>query len=263
MESPSRLKTKIKAAEKKLGPFHPIILKENLQADEIYALKLLQWDLAGISLEESFARSYPLKENGSHILGHIGEKSAAKKPRRGGARQRSQITGKSGLEKIYDSRLRGSDGLAFVEVDAIGRLSQGADYDFLKAEPSKGADVSLNLSLTLQEAAFKAFARNDVIGPRQGAAIAMKTNGEILAWVSSPGFDPGLFSFKMGPRSWADFLLASGKALINKGPSRSIYAPGSTIKPLYRSGGSARRADRAGHPYKLHSSLSFEGKILA
>ena len=234
-ETPDRLQRKVEAESKKYGPFHPIVLKESLSGREIYALKLLQWDVAGVSVEESFARFYPLQENGSQVLGHIGEIGGRKKRDRRwrGFLPGGQIAGKSGLEKMYDAQLRGSDGLAFVEVDALNRLSlkETLAFDFLSRKPVKGMDVSLNLSRSLQEAAFKAFFRNDAIGDRTGAAIAMKTNGEILAYVSVPGFDPNFFSFKMGPRSWSDFLIQSHKTFINKG-IQEYYAPGSTIKPF-------------------------------
>lgn len=233
-EDALKMKKKIQILQKKTGTFHPITIKENLNWEEIYELKLLQWEMPGISVEEGFARTYPLKENGGQILGYTGqieEKQLKKKS--SPSVHREQIIGKSGLEKTYDSHLKGTNGLSFVEVDALNRISPETtlQFDFLNRKPEKGQPVSLNISRHLQEKVFKAFNRKDSIGPRQGAAIVMKTNGEILAWVSWPSFDPNFFSFKMGPAAWSDFLIRSKKGFVNKG-IQEHYAPGSTFKPF-------------------------------
>ena len=236
-EDVSQIEKKIQIQKKKIGPYHPIVIKEALNWREIYQLKLLQWDISGISVEEGFVRTYPLKENGGQILGFIGligQKQFKKKAEsQSAAIYRDQIIGKSGMEKAYDKYLQGRNGLSFVEVDALNRISvkSTSQIDFLNREPKQGQSISLNLSKTLQEAAFTAFNRTDLIGPRKGAVIVMKTNGEILAWVSSPGFDPNFFSFRMNPLAWSDFLIQSKKGFLNKG-LQEHYAPGSTFKPF-------------------------------
>ena len=231
-ETPTKIEEKIQILQKKSGSFHPITIKENLNWEEIYILKLLQWEIPGISVEEGFARTYPLQENGGQILGYTGQ-IEEKQLKKTSPTKRGQIIGKSGLEKTYDPYLKGTDGLSFVEVDALNRISPETTlrFDFLNRKPKKGQSISLNISRSIQETAFKAFNRADSIGSRQGAAIVMKTNGEILAWVSSPSFDPNFFSFKMGPAAWGDFLIHSQKGFINKG-IQEHYAPGSTLKPF-------------------------------
>ena len=236
-EDARQIEQRIQIQKKKIGPYHPIVIKESLNWREIYQLKLLQWDISGISVEEGFVRTYPLKENGGQILGftgQIGEKQFNKKIKRHSVSiYREQVIGKSGMEKAYDKYLQGKNGVSFVEVDALNRISvkSTSQIDFLNRKPKQGQSISLNLSKALQKAAFAAFNRKDLIGPRKGAVIVMKTNGEILAWVSSPGFNPNFFSFRLNPLSWSDFLVQSKKGFINKG-LQEHYAPGSTFKPF-------------------------------
>ena len=230
-ESARQIEAKIQIQKKRKGSFHPIIIKEDLKREEIYLLKLLQWEISGISVEEGFLRAYPLKENGGQILGFTGESSLKRK--KTNFLLSEQRTGKSGMEKAYNKYLQGKSGVSFVEVDALNRISPKtiSQLDFLNRKPEMGESVSLNLNKKIQQAAFKAFQRTDRIGPREGAAIVMKTNGEILAWISSPGFDPNFFSLKMGPATWSHFLIQSKKMFINKG-FQEHYAPGSTFKPF-------------------------------
>lgn len=234
-ESEEKLERKIRIQKKRKGSFHPIIIKENLNREEVYKLKLLQWDISGISVEEGFLRTYPLKENGGQILGFTGEKGERRshKQKKTVSKLSGQKTGKSGMERTYNKYLQGKNGVSFVEVDALNRISPKtiSQLNFLNRSPKRGESVSLNLSKKIQQAAFQAFNRTDRIGPREGAAIVMKTNGEILAWISSPGFDPNFFSLKMGPAAWSNFLIHSKKKFINKG-SQEHYAPGSTFKPF-------------------------------
>ena len=236
-ETAEKLKRKIHIQKKREGEFHPVVLKERLSRQEIYRLKLLQWDLPGLFVEEGFLRDYPLKENGALILGFTGE--TARKPKKTAKSGGALIEGKSGMEKAYNSRLQGRSGVSVVEADALNRIppeTVSATAALFNREPERGESISLNLSRAVQEAAFKAFTeRKDRIGPRTGAAIVMKADGEILAWVSVPGFDPNFFSRKIGPGAWSAFLMQSKGdkrgLFVNKGVQEH-YPPGSTVKPF-------------------------------
>ena len=233
-QSTDKIERKIQIQKKKSGAFHPVTIKEALNWEEIYALKLLKWEIPGISVEEGFSRTYLLKESGAQVLGFTGQINRRQlKQRESRKVYREQIVGQSGLEKIYDRHLQGKNGVSFVQVDALNRISPEtvSRFDFLNRKPKRGRNISLNLSRYLQKSAFKAFDRKDSIGPRKGAAIVMKTNGEVLAWVSLPSFDPNFFSLKKDPLSWSDFLIQSKKGFINKG-FQEHYAPGSTFKPF-------------------------------
>ncbi len=231
------LKREIKKSEKKQGPFHPLVLKENLSLMEIHKLKQIQWDHAEIQVREADKRIYPLKENGAHWIGYIGPIS--KKDIQNLKKQKKifyllDVVGKSGLEKLYDEKLKGKNGFSIVEVDAKNRLSGkrlSHPFDFLKIDPIKGKDLVLTIDKKLQDFALKAFQRKDSVGPRSGALIVMKTNGEILALLSQPSFDPNKLSSNIDQSLWEKWAGRDSKVFIHKG-FQEHYSPGSVFKPF-------------------------------
>ena len=233
----NKLKTAITKGKKRNGPFHPVALKEDLSLMEIHQLKQLHWDHAEVQVREIEKRIYPLKENGSQILGFIGPiskkeiqdlKSQKKKFHFG------DIVGKSGLEKNYNKELKGQNGFSMLEVDAQNRpsgKSSSHPFHFLKIDPLKGKDLVLTIDKNLQDMALKAMRRKDSIGPRTGAIIVMKTNGEILVMLSEPGFDPNTLSSNIDKILWEKWSAKGSKIFINKS-LQEHYSPGSVFKPF-------------------------------
>ena len=230
--SEKKIKNKIEKNKKRYGIFHPIIITSHLNLNEIHELKLLHWIHPEIYVEEGGARVYPLKENGSQVFGFAGQASQEdlkdlKSIKKG------ELTGKAGLEKTYNKYLKGEDGIAVIEVDAHNRISTETPLPFqlLNRKVRQGQNLSLTIDKDIQTAAFKALQRADAIGPRQGAVIVMKSNGEILAWVSSPGFDGNVFSSEISKSFWRQFIQKNKKSFINKG-LQEHYSPGSAFKPF-------------------------------
>ena len=227
-----KIKNQIEKNKKRYGVFHPITITNHLNLKEVHELKLLHWIYPEIYVEEGGARVYPLKENGSQIFGFAGQASQEdlkdlKNIKKG------EMTGKAGLEKTYNKYLRGEDGVTVIEVDAHNRISTKTPLPFqlLNRKVRQGQNLSLTIDKDIQSAAFKAFQRQDAIGPRQGAVIVMKSNGEILAWVSSPGFNGNVFSSEISKSFWKQFILENKKSFINKG-LQEHYSPGSAFKPF-------------------------------
>ena len=230
--SEKKIKKRIEKNKKRYGIFHPIVITSHLNLREIHELKMLHWLHPEIYVEEGGARVYPLKENGSQIFGFAGQASQEdlkdlKNVKKG------ELTGKAGLEKTYNKYLKGENGIAVIEVDAHNRISTDTPLPFqlLNRKVRQGQNLSLTIDRDIQTAAFKAFQRTDAIGPRQGAVIVMKSNGEILAWVSSPGFDGNVFSSEISKSFWRQFILENKKSFINKG-LQEHYSPGSAFKPF-------------------------------
>jgi penicillin-binding protein 2 len=128
--------------------------------------------------------------------------------------------------------LRGKDGISVAQLDAHGREAFGDPMGLLGSmggitPATPGNNVILTIDKDIQEAAWKAF----VEGNRIGGAIAMKANGEILAWVSAPSFDPNEFSTGISPDLWRRLVNDPDKPLRNK-PIQDHNSPGSTFKPL-------------------------------
>ena len=235
--SVENLKKTIEKSKKQNGPFHPVILKEDLSLMEIHKLKQLYWDHLEVQVRAVEKRVYPLQENAAQLLGFIGPISKKEiqnlkiKKRKFYFRD---IIGKSGFEKIYNEELKGQNGFSMLEVDAQNRISgKNSSYplDFLRIDPQKGKDLVLTIDVDLQNIALKAMKRKDSIGPRTGAVIVMKTNGEILAMLSEPSFNPNFMSSNINKSLWQKWSAKGSKVFINKS-LQEHYSPGSVFKPF-------------------------------
>lgn len=231
------LMTMVQRSKRFNGPFRPVRIKENLSRDEIYSLEMLKWDYTGIDIKETVMRHYPLRENGAQLFGYVAEVSkkqmAVLNEKLAGKFkfQQGDTIGKSGIEEFLDLWLRGKDGISVMQVDARGREAVtelnllGNMAGIQEAVP--GNNVVLTIDKDVQAAAYQAF----VSGNRIGAAVAMKSNGEILAWVSAPSFDPNQFSAGIAPETWSKLINDPDKPLRNK-VIQDTNSPGSTFKPL-------------------------------
>ena len=134
----------------------------------------------------------------------------------------SDYIGKVGVELSYELELHGTTGWEEVEVDANGR----AVRTLSRTPPIPGSNLQLSLDIKLQQAAETAF------GDRRGALVAIDpASGDVLAFVSRPGFDPNLFVDGIDPANWQEYNESPDKPLLNR-PLRGAYPPGSTIKPF-------------------------------
>lgn len=231
-----KIKSKIEQQKKKYGLFHPLTIKKHITLEEIYKIKLLHWEISGVYFQTSSVRTYPLKKNASQILGFTGrisKKEVKKLKQTGASFFPEEIIGKGGLEKKYNDQLKGNHGVSFVEVDVYNRITENAKSPFhlQNRESIKGKDLDLTLDKDIQEATFKAMKRKDFLGERKGSVIVMKTNGEILSWLSEPGFDPNVFSREINEDLWGKLKTSTLKSFLNKG-LQEHYPPGSTLKPF-------------------------------
>lgn len=142
---------------------------------------------------EEVGRAYPYGESFAHVVGYVGEVSSEELKQRCDKQgifkecplQPGNIVGKIGLEKQYDEQLRGSDGAQLIEVDANGKLIRVVGEE----SPIPGKNLTTTLDAMLQQAMTAA------LDTRRGAAVAIDpVNGNVLGLVSSPGFDPNLFT---------------------------------------------------------------------
>lgn len=236
---PDEVQKMVKDSRRRNGPFRPVPIKENLELDEVFQLKLLRLKHPGLNIQENIVRNYPLKESGSQLFGYVGEISSYQiktlsKKYPDVQFEPGDIIGKSGLEEVWESKVRGKPGLTFVEVDARGREAKTSNPNFLglkEYEAKPGYNLVLTIDKDLQIAATNAMNRDDKIGPRIGSLVAIKRNGEVLAWVNSPSFDPNEFSTGISSELWAKLINDPFKPLRNK-IVQDHYAPGSTFKPI-------------------------------
>lgn len=186
-------------------------------------------------LEIDTLRQYPYKESTSHVLGYLGQisENQLKDPIFEDYAS-TDVLGKDGVEKVFESRLKGIDGKELFEIDARGEVIRKLGRD----EPISGENITLTLDINLQAKAYEAM--KDV---KKGAAIASTPKGEILALVSNPSFDANLFTlgedYKVasdsGYPSLESVLLDSeNQPLLNRAIA-GVYPPGSTFKIIVAS----------------------------
>lgn len=230
----------VRKTQRRDGPFRPVRIKDNVSLEEVFRLKLLRWDHPGLNINETILRFYNLAENGAQLFGYVGEISKEQLPKYNELYQgkfsfeQGDIIGKIGLEEQWDNSIRGKDGIAYVEVDARGREAQGENPNYFGFQPQPaipGHNLVLTIDKDIQEAAYKAMNRDDAVGPRIGGAVVMKSNGEILAWVNTPSYDPNKFSTGIPPQVWTQLINDPFRPLRNK-VIQDHYSPGSTFKPF-------------------------------
>lgn len=206
---------------KKRAKYYPIVLASNITRDQIEIVEENRLRLPGVEIEMKPVREYSSGVLGSHLLGYIGEISEKELEWKGFEEYNpGDYIGKNGIERALENELHGDDGGRQFEVDARGRVLRTIS----ETNPTVGNSVVLTIDAAIQKQAEKAF------GEQAGAAVAMDVNsGEILAFVSNPGFDPSLFSGKLPPDIWKGYLEDKRRPLENKALSGQ-YPPGSTYK---------------------------------
>ena len=207
--------------------FESLPLRTRLTDNEVARFAVNRYRFPGVEIKARLFRQYPYGEVASHAIGYIGrinDRDVARIDEWGETAnyKGSDYIGKVGIELSYERELHGTTGVEEVEVDAGGR----AVRTLSRSPPTSGNDLTLSLDIKLQEVAEAAF------GDRRGALVALDpNNGEILAFVSRPGFDPNLFVDGIDPANWELLNDSPDKPLLNR-PLRGAYPPGSAIKPF-------------------------------
>jgi penicillin-binding protein 2 len=168
-------------------------------------------------------RLYPRDGLAAHVVGYVGEVSEAELNSPEFARfHQGDIIGKDGIEREYNDLLMGVDGQRRVEVDSSGNERRVLD----DKEAIPGKNLQLTIDLDLQAVAELTMEN------RRGAVVALDPrNGEVLAMVSRPAFDPNLFAGRIRSKDWKDLVDNPDHPLLNRA-IQAQQAPGSTFKPI-------------------------------
>lgn len=200
-------------------PFQEVLVKRNLDFDEVAALETNQFQLPGVSLRITPSRNYPYGPLLAHVLGYTGEVTQEELDRDRRYRP-GDVVGKAGLEKAWEPYLRGIHGGQQVEVDALGRELRVLDEE----EAIPGHTLVLSIDLDLQQAAESA------LGEEAGSIVVLDPrNGDVLAMVSEPSFDPNEFTGGIKPERWKE-LTNHPRHPLNARATQGQYPPGSTFK---------------------------------
>lgn len=181
-------------------------------------------DLPGVSLDVSTVRWYPQGSVGAHVLGHVGEisqrevESLAEQGYKPG-----DFLGRLGLERSYETELRGVDGERWLEVDAVGRVvGQFGPEQTLAPKPGKELHLYLDVGL-------QAIADSCLAGRRGVVAMLDVRTGGVLVLASAPEFDPNLFAAGIRGSDWRRLNNDPERPLLFRAV-QATYAPGSTFK---------------------------------
>ncbi len=207
--------------------FESIPLRTRLTDEEVARFAAQRYRFPGVDIKARLFRSYPLGDTGAHAIGYIGRINQREKERiedsDDAANYRgTDYIGKLGVESSYEHVLHGQTGVERLETSAGGHaVRRLASY-----AASPGDTVMMSIDIKLQKLV------EDMFGDRRGALVAMDPrNGEVLALVSKPTFDPNLFVEGIDHENWQALNESINKPLLNRA-LRGTYPPGSTYKPF-------------------------------
>ncbi|MFQ5985168.1 MAG: penicillin-binding protein 2 [Alphaproteobacteria bacterium] len=211
----------LREAGRKRG-FVPITVGKDLTWAEVSRIEVNMPDLPGVSIDVGQSRHYPFDNLAAHVTGYVAPVSEADLTGDPLLELPDFRIGKSGVEKAYDLALRGSAGHSRVEVNAYGRVIR----EVARREGRPGEDLVLTLDMGLQ-----AYVTRRLAGESGAAVVLDVRNGDVLALVSTPGYEPNAFSRGLSQESWQVLIGNPRTPLLNRAVAGQ-YPPGSTVKMI-------------------------------
>lgn len=209
--------------------FEAVPINLQLSDEELARFAVRRQDFPGVEIQPRVTRYYPLGATGVHALGYVSAISAEdQKTIDMDEYAGTPLIGKSGVERRFEAELHGKTGFQELLVNAQGRRVERTrgGADLRRVEPVAGDDLFLTIDQRVQSAA------EEMLRGRRGAAIAIDPNsGDVIALVSTPGFDPNLFSRGISRADYQRLTDDIDVPLYNRA-LRGAYPPGSTIKPF-------------------------------
>ncbi len=227
VEISNRDRRRFKRLREEFKSLESIPIRTKLSDEEVARFAAQRYRFPGVDIKARLFRNYPFGELGSHVVGYIGrinpkEKERIEQEDEFGNYRGTDYIGKLGIEQAYEKQLHGITGVEQIETSAGGRAVRR-----LASSPATPGDtVQLSIDIKLQRLI------EDMFGQRRGALVAIDPrNGQVLAFVSKPTFDPNLFVEGIDSESWAALNESIDKPLLNRA-LRGTYPPGSTYKPF-------------------------------
>lgn len=234
--------------------YMPITVAEDISDESVVELEENQARFPGVEVRTEVAREYPEGQTAAHLLGYMGKINREEKGKyteEKGYRAET-LVGKEGLERAYETVLKGKDGEKKVQVDASGNFIRMIE----EKSAEKGKDITLSVDLSLQKTAEEALEKalktmrvggtfTSKYGNSQmtkapkgevGAVVALEVgSGDVLAMASYPAFDPNLFVHGISPEDWESLQSENARDPLAPAPlynvaTRSAVQPGSTFK---------------------------------
>ena len=208
--------------------FQSVPLRFSLSESDIARFAVERWRFPGVDVVPYLTRHYPFGRYFAHVVGYVGridvnDLAASDRDRYAGTTH----VGKLGIERFYESTLHGEPGYELVEVNADQRPLRVLE----RHAPVPGKDVELSIDVRIQRAAI------DAMGDLAGAVVAIDPrNGQVLAMVSNPAFDPNLFVNGISQSDYNALMRHPEKPFLDRALN-GVYPPGSTMKPFIGLGG--------------------------
>ncbi len=207
--------------------FESLPIRTRLSEEEVARFAANSYRFPGVKINARLFRQYPKGKSASHVIGYISRINHKDLARLEANKDLANYKGtnhigKIGVEQSYEKELHGIAGFEEIETDSAGRKIRVLS----RTPPVSGNDLTLTLDAKLQEIAERAF------GDRRGALVAINPkNGDVLAFVSKPGFDSNLFVNGIDFKNWGRLNNSIDRPLNNRA-LRGVYPPGSTFKPF-------------------------------
>lgn len=205
--------------------FKPVLLAKDINRDQLAYIEARRSSLPGVIIEINNLRQYPHGDLGASFLGYIGKVSEAELKNNPKINS-NDLVGKTGIEKGWESSLRGNDGYTQKVTDALGREVKSNLFleDLQNKKSMPGSDVRLTIDIELQKAA------EEILGEESGAIVVVNVNtGEVLALASKPSFNPADFIKGIDAKTWSNLVNDKSSPLLNRA-TQGLYAPGSVFK---------------------------------
>ncbi len=221
---PDRLRERVRKGFSR--PYEPRPVLRDVDLRTVSIIEERGYDLSGVLIESEPVRRYPEGSLAAHVIGYMGEvseKEIAASRVGGSGLAVGMRVGRAGIEREYDSRLRGKDGVRYVQEDARGRPLG----TLRETDPLPGEDLYLTIDAPLQ-----ALAESLLADYRGGAVVALDpVGGDVLALASFPTFDPNLFSVAVSGVVWDSLSTDPAHPMLDRA-LQSAFPPGSTFKPV-------------------------------
>jgi len=213
--------------------FRPILIKKDIDHEMEISIETDFHDISGVFVRRAYKREYIYGNKFSHVLGYLGVIDEETYKNNNDIYRADSLIGKMGIEAFYEDKLKGKDGGKTYIVNAQGKLVTKLSTN----KPEEGEDIKLTLDKELQIKTYQALEKG-LARAKSGAGVAIvmnPNNGEILAIVSLPDFDPNIFSSILSQEEWTKIISGNKYPFLNRSIS-GLYPPGSVFKLVTATG---------------------------
>ena len=231
----------------------PLYIGEDLTMDQVAMIQAQSVSFPELNVNPVQRRNYPYGVMAAHVMGFIGEVNEKELAQHKELKQ-GDLIGKRGVELMYDNYLRGKDGAEYWEYDSHGRRL--SEYVPARKVAAAGDNVYLTIDFELQRRAEQYFIENEMVG----AAVALDPRtGEVLAMVSSPAFNPNVYSKRFAPDVYKTISSNPFKIELNR-TIQGLYSPGSVFKAVMAMAGLSEGVINPSTTFDCTGSAVFFGR---